>query len=803
MNNLSEWIKEELYPSLFNNIEEAFPEHNFKQYSGGWRSQTYLNGSEHRSRIDKTIIHKRAIYCINEQGGEVVSLIKYVERRDSVNFITALKTLARVAGIQLPKDANFNEEYFKKERESTTIREAANSYFCFCLENAKTAKPIRDYLSSSRGYSPADIKGMELGYIPSQERLNQYLNKYYTEAQIKTALNLNKRIGETHSLTIPFRSGNNLKGFKFRTIGEEKPKYLNSTNLDKTGGFFNLSGLKKDKELVIMEGELDSLHASIKGIDNVVSTGGDTINKEQIKNAKKKGVNNFILCFDYEKGKEEKNYKATKKAIDIILKEECTVFVAQLPDIGKPKTDPDSLIKEKGVTALQEALSEPLPHYLFTLDNIYTKYVKISSEKGTLTPKDITYFLEETVEAGGALKPLERDLYSNYFLRLKGVKNFGITKESLEATLEELRYKKDKEEQNKGLAVLLKNSQQLQKEGKVIEALEEISKQSKQLITQDKKKEFEKLLIPVKEEGVKERLSNKPESLNTSLLIEETDIELPSGAISILAAPTSHGKTTLLLNLLINVAIKYDNKQFHLFSYEEDKDSIIANCLNTFIGKNLSVNNRRTIKSYYATGSEQYFSEGMAQVFNKDKKEFFEQLIETNRINIHYVDYSSDLLAGAISFLKDKTNIGGVFIDYMQLLRKEDGIYNSRQEELKRICLDLKDLAVDTGLPIALGAQFNRTVVNHLAIHPTAIGEAGDIERIANFILGFWNNEFTPMGTNGELNKITASGYDIGGTIYAKILKNRGGKVGNAGLLGFNGNTGKITNEIIEKDPFE
>jgi hypothetical protein len=59
------------------------------------------------------------------------------------------------------------------------------------------------------------------------------------------------------------------------------------------------------------------------------------------------------------------------------------------------------------------------------------------------------------------------------------------------------------------------------------------------------------------------------------------------------------------------------------------------------------------------------------------------------------------------------------------------------------------------------------------------------------------------MGTTGELNKITASGYDRGGTIYAKILKNRGGKVGNAGLLGFNGNTGKITNEIIEKDPFE
>jgi DNA primase catalytic core len=798
MSDLSEWIKEELYPSLFDNIEGAFPEHQFKKFSKGWRSQTYLNGSKHRSRIDKTIIHKRAIYCITEQGGEALNLIKYVERRDSVNFITALKTLAKIAGIQLPKDDNFDEEYFKKERESVTIREAANSYFIFCLEKSSTAKSIRDYLSS-RGYSPADIKGMELGYIPSQEKLNEYLiKKDYTEAQIKAALELDKRIGGTHSLTIPFRSGNNLKGFKFRTIGEERPKYLNSTNLDKAGGFFNLSGIDRSKELVIMEGELDSLNSSIKGIPNVVSTGGDSINKEQIINAKKKGVTKFILCFDYEKGKEEKNYKATKKAIDIILKEDCTVFVAQLPDIGATKTDPDSLIKEKEVKALQEALSHSLPHYLFTLNYIYQK----TNNKGELSSKDITYFLEEIVTTGGALKPLERDLYSTSFLKLKGIKSLGISKESLEATLEELRYKKDREEQNKGLADLLKSSLQLQKEGKTIEALEELGKQSKQLITQDKKNEFEKLLIPIKEEGVKERLSNKPESLITNLSIGEEAILLPSGAISILAAPTSHGKTTLLLNLLINVATEYPKKQFHLFSYEEDKDSIIANCLNTFIGENLSGNNRRTIKSYYATGSEQYFSNGMAQVFKEKKEAFFKELIETNRINIHYVDYSSDLLAGAITFLKDKTNIGGVFIDYMQLLKKEEGRYNSRQEELKRICLDFKDLAVATGLPITLGAQFNREVVNQLIVHATKIGEAGDIERIANLILGFWNNDFEPIGTKGEIKEIEKRGMSKPNTIYSKILKNRGGRVGEDGLLNYHSNSGKINNDSYNNDLF-
>ena len=192
----------------------------------------------------------------------------------------------------------------------------------------------------------------------------------------------------------------------------------------------------------------------------------------------------------------------------------------------------------------------------------------------------------------------------------------------------------------------------------------------------------------------------------------------------------------------------------------------------------------------------------MAQVFKEKKEAFFKELIETNRINIHYVDYSSDLLAGAITFLKDKTNIGGVFIDYMQLLKKEEGRYNSRQEELKRICLDFKDLAVTTGLPITLGAQFNREVVNQLIVHATKIGEAGDIERIANLILGFWNNDFEPIGTKGEIKEIEKRGMSKPNTIYSKILKNRGGRVGEDGLLNYHSNSGKINNDSYNNDLF-
>ena len=71
--------------------------------------------------------------------------------------------------------------------------------------------------------------------------------------------------------------------------------------------------------------------------------------------------------------------------------------------------------------------------------------------------------------------------------------------------------------------------------------------------------------------------------------------------------------------------------------------------------------------------------------------------------------------------------------------------------------------------------------------------EAGDIERIANLIVGFWNNNFKPLATDGELNEINNKGV-APDTLYTTILKNRGGRVGLEEILSFNGNTGKIKN---------
>jgi len=792
---ITDWIKYELYPTLFESIDTALPEHNFKRYSGGWRSKTYLDGSPHKDRADKTVVSKKAPGWILENGGETLSLVDYVIKRDGVEFIQAVKTLADVVGLQLPK-GEFNQESYQRYKDQATLLEDCNSYFIYCLENSTGADEVRAYLSS-RGYSDEDVKAMELGYIPDQDKLFKYLlSKGYSQSLIDEVVKLNKGIGSTHRLTIPYRSGGSVKGFKFRTTGDATPKYLNSTGLDRLGGFFNLSGIKGDKDVVIVEGELDSLSATARGVDNVVATGGNSIASDQVKDAIRRGAKSFTLCLDTEPGKEEETAKRITSAIEVILGEGVNrVYIVTLPDLGGGKTDPDRLIKESGVEAFREALRGALSYYEYNLQETLNKYGKIEEERG-LQPKDIDRLLDEVVETASQIPDAtDRDRYKKLFTSLEAIKGLGISEESLSITVDRLTSTRDKEAQAKEFKKLLSEATQLQDKGETDKALELLDSKVKEVKLKDKATEFSSLMIPIKENELKERQANKPESLNSGYTIGGEPLLLPSGAISILTAPTSHGKTTFLINMALNVAQSNPDTETYLFSYEEDGDSILINTLNTYLDEEISSNNRRTLKSYFTTGSTEYIKSQSKDYFTSTKDKFFRELIETRRLNIHYSSYNSDTLIEAIRYLHKHAKPGAIFIDYIQLLNLPEGKYKtySRQEEIKEICIALKDVAVETGLPIILGAQFNREVVNQLRLHATKIGEAGDIERIANLIVGFWNNNFKPLATDGELNEINNKGV-APDTLYTTILKNRGGRVGLEEILSFNGNTGKIKN---------
>ena len=863
MSGLTEWIKNELYPTVYDSLDTVFPELEFRRYPLGWKSKYKLDLTlPKEKRDDKTVATKKALGRILEQGfPDTISYIDYYLQRKGQDFnIDTVRQFSSLVNLTPPDKNNFSSEDSGKYPLIDKLLEDCNDYFIESLhsldiEGEETrslyythysgcevfhkhnldnrAEETRAYLIF-RGlpglHSSTHIKKwreLELGYIPSQEDLFIHLlNRGYTQSFIdeNLAINIDSRIGSTHVLTIPYRSGGAIKGFKFRlvdmleeaerfindttgrAIGSEQfynslekrratPKYLNSKGLDRNSGFFNMLGIKGDKDVVIVEGELDSLQATVEGVDNVVAAGGSSISSEQIKDAVKKGAKSFSICFDNEPGKKETTAKNINRAIEVILGEGVNrIYIVTLPDLGGSKTDPDRLIKESGVEAFKEAIKDAPAYYEYKLQQIINKYKEIQDYNpfGTLYKRDTDNLLEEVVELASEIpNPIDRDQYKKLFTSLEAIKELGITEESLSITVDRLTSTRDRAVRDKDFTKLLGKAKELHDKGETVTALDLLDSNVKEIKLQDKATEFSSLLIPVKENELIQRLIDKPESLKSGYTIGGEELLLPSGAISVFCAPTSHGKTTLLINTALNIAQSNIGKEVHLFSYEEDRDSILINALNTYLDTQLSGNNRTTLRNNF-TGGNSRTIEG--------KDTFFTELIDSKKLNIHYTNYNSHTLIEAIRYLHKHGNPGVVLIDYIQLLNlpgevKRAERINSRQEEMKEICIALKDLAVETGLPIILGAQFNREVTNQLKIHATKIGEAGDIERIANLIVGFWNNTFKPLNpTDGELKDLNSKGANTPNSLYTVVLKNRGGRVGLEEILSFNGNTGKIKN---------
>lgn len=789
MSLLTEWIKYELYPALFESIDIALPEHNFTRYSGGWRSKTYLDGTTHKKRADKTVVSKKAPGYILEQGGDTLSLIDYVMRRDSIELIEALQKLAKVAGLQLPKDPNFNPESYQKYKDQATLLEDCNSYFTYCLEASTGADEVKAYLSS-RGYSDEDIKAMELGYIPSQEKLFKYLqDKGYSQSLIDDTLKLNKGIGSTHRLTIPYRSGGSIKGFKFRTTGDATPKYLNSSGLDKSGGFFNLLGVKGDKDIVVVEGELDSLHATVKGVENVVATGGDSISPDQVKDAIRRGAKSFTLCFDREPAKEKETAKNIRAAIEVILGEGVNrVYIVTLPDLGGAKTDPDRLIKESGVEAFKQALKGRLTAGAYLGEALLDSYLSKADESGEIDYKERDLLKEEAVKVRSKLPAQDRIDFNRHLV--EPLYSHGITPEILEELEESYKEAQDKAQRNKELSKLLREATTLQTDGKAEEALSKIETGLQEFKTSRGK---DLLPTPMSFTTLIDEIATLPPAYKTGYSSLDTFAGFTSGAITLIAGRPGHGKTTLLFNLLLEMSSLYQDKSFYFFTYEEPVKNISVKLLNRLTATDLSgyfrdypnlpkPANYEFLKAYIRDRRTD-----IAQI--EEGKRLLQELIDSQRIKVVDRNYSVEELYSLVAYINKREQVGTVFIDYIQRMRTDRKTQDKRTE-IAHISDQVLQIAKDSGLPIILGAQLNRATTQGAMKKPALenLKEAGNLEEDANTVLSVYNEnrelEESPDGENYK--KLREVDLEI------KALKNREGEVNQKALLTFDKWTGVI-----------
>ena len=447
--------------------------------------------------------------------------------------------------------------------------------------------------------------------------------------------------------------------------------------------------------------------------------------------------------------------------------------------------------------------------YQYKLQGIINKYLDLHEKSGDITLRDEDNFLDEVMIVASTLEPIDKDRYKKLFLNLEAIKELGISEESLSITVDRLTTTKDKEAQAKELQELISKVKNHQDKGETTKALELLDKDLKNVRVKNIKGSIDKLKEIPTEEDIKLHFSQHSESLRSGYYINGNELLLPSGGLTGIAGATNHGKTDFLINLTLNAVKNYPDKEFYYFTYEMSQEAILVRFLNTFLDKDLEVSsNHRAIKTYFKTGSTQYIKAEEREYFTAKVKEFFERYINSGRLRVKGVDFYSPELNLALTELNKKDTVGGYFIDYFQLLRlPKEGYKNySRQEELKVICQDLNDTAKSLQLPIILGAQFNREVTTPFRLHPTNIGEAGDIERILDTLIGIWNTSKTAVEkdmSKAETTKFKDLALDTPGLLYTYILKSRETATDVYELLNYNGKRGVISNQEIDSSHFK
>ncbi len=229
-------------------------------------------------------------FSCGASGNSITFLMDYL----GIDFKEALKMLADRSGIIL--DNSFTKKKVNSEfEEFYKINELAVSIFKNNLASSN-GKEAREYLKK-RGLDEETIKYFNIGLSINNNLSSSLSNKYSNS--ILENLDLCKSSGDKLYDTFVNRimfpicdKDKNVIGFTGRIYREEdknESKYLNTkeTNIFKKGCIlYNLNNAKeyirKEKEIIICEGQMDTIRLHTIGFDNVVSLSGTSLTKEQI-----------------------------------------------------------------------------------------------------------------------------------------------------------------------------------------------------------------------------------------------------------------------------------------------------------------------------------------------------------------------------------------------------------------------------------------------------------------------------------------------------------------------------------------
>jgi DNA primase len=338
---------------------------------------------------------KQLFHCFGcHAGGD---LIKFIMMYENITYKEAIKKLSTKAGLNITLDDV--EQMSEEEKEKTDIKninfDAAMLYSKYL--KSSDAKKAREFLTR-RNIKDSTIDLFNIGYAPDSydEIFNELSKKYSKELLLKSQIVMQSsgRIMDVfrNRIMFPIKSINgDIIGFGGRTIDNEEPKYLNSsqTPVFSKGkvifGLYNaLPYIKKEKKAIIVEGYIDTVILHQYRLNNTISPLGTSLTIEQAR-ILSNYADEVIIIFDSDRG----GILASIKAADTFIEAGVYPRIVLLPQ----NLDPDEYIIKNGIDEMLNLINN-------AKDVIEFKISLIKEKKTTFSPNEklkIVEFIAQSI----------------------------------------------------------------------------------------------------------------------------------------------------------------------------------------------------------------------------------------------------------------------------------------------------------------------------------------------------------------------------------------------------------------------
>jgi DNA primase len=310
--------------------------------------------------------------------------ITFLMEHTGSSFPEAVNTLASSVGLTVPQENRTPRQQIESARRKaetsrhTHVLDVAQAHY---LRQLRASPAAIDYLKQ-RGLTGEIAAHFGLGWSGTDRHgLSAVFEQYDDPTLVESGLVIESEDGRRYDrfrerIMFPIRNARgSLIGFGGRIIGKGEPKYLNSPETPLFSKGHELYGLwearqaiRKEGQVIVVEGYMDVVGLAQQGIAHSVATLGTATTSEHVKKLLR-ASDKVVFSFDGDGAGRRAAWRALQACLPL-LRDDISIRFLFLPT----EHDPDSYVRELGATAFREQLGEATALSRFLLEELASRH---------------------------------------------------------------------------------------------------------------------------------------------------------------------------------------------------------------------------------------------------------------------------------------------------------------------------------------------------------------------------------------------------------------------------------------------